>query len=110
MLAIAAAVAVVSFAFGGADESMYWLVPTMLPVWIPLLADSDGKEVAVADEGLRVERQVHDWATVDSYELTDDTLVLSRPKWYHADLSFDRGDIEDADAVTAALDDVLSRR
>ncbi|ELZ24545.1 hypothetical protein C475_12425 [Halosimplex carlsbadense 2-9-1] len=110
VLGIAVVVAVVSFALGGAGESMYWLFPTLLPVWIPVLAGSDGKEVAVADGGLRVERQVHGWDTVDGYELTDDALTLTRPKWYHADLSFDSGDIEDVEAVTAALDDVLSRR
>jgi hypothetical protein len=110
ILGIAIVVAVVSFAVGGAGESMYWLFPTLLPVWIPLLADSDGKQVAVTDGGLRVERQVHGWDTVDGYELTDDALTLTRPRWYHSDLSFDSGDIDDLDEVTAALDDVLTRR
>ncbi|QLH78940.1 hypothetical protein HZS55_17290 [Halosimplex rubrum] len=92
------------FALGGDGGSMYWLFPAMVSVWVPLLADSDGKEVAIADQGLRVERQVHDWTTVDGDELTDDALTLTRPKWYHADLPFDRSDVADLDAVTATLD------
>jgi len=108
VLAIAVVVAVVSFAIGGDGESMFWLFPTLLPVWIPLLSGSDGKEIAVTDGGLRVERQIHGWDTVDGYELTDEALTVTRPKWYHADLSFAREDIADLDEVTAALDDVLS--
>ncbi|QLH83890.1 DUF5673 domain-containing protein [Halosimplex pelagicum] len=110
VLGVAALVAVVSFALGERAPSMYWLFPAMISVWVPLLADSDGREVAVAGSGLRVDRQIHDWGTVGGYELTDDALTLTRPKWYHADLSFDRADIDDLDAVTAALDEVLSRR
>ncbi|MFB6141349.1 MAG: DUF5673 domain-containing protein [Halosimplex sp.] len=103
------AAVVVSVALGSGDSDfVYWWFPAMLPVWLPILADSDGKEVAVADEGLRVERQVHDWATVDGYELTDDALTLRRPRWYHSDLSFDRGDVENLDEVTAALDERLA--
>ncbi|QPV62668.1 hypothetical protein I7X12_18375 [Halosimplex litoreum] len=109
VLGIGVVVAVVVFALGDASASMYWLFPTLLPVWIPLLTDSDGNEVAVADGGLRVERQVYGWDTVDDYELTDDALTLTRPKWYRADLSFDREDIDDVAAVTAALDDLLTR-
>jgi hypothetical protein len=107
---VAAVVAGVSFAVGDDWSSMYWLFPSLLPVWIPIFAGSEGKEVAVADGGLRVERRIHDWDTVDGYALTDDALTVTRPKWYHADRSFDRGDIDDVDAVTAALDDVLAGR
>ncbi|WP_436928850.1 DUF5673 domain-containing protein [Halosimplex halobium] len=110
MAVLVVAAVAVSFALGGDMEFSYWWLPAMFGVWIPILADSDGREVAVADGGLRVERQIHDWDTVDGYELTDDALTVTRPKWYHSNRSFDRGDIEDLDAVTAALDEVLSRR
>jgi hypothetical protein len=109
VLVLAAGVAVLAVVLGQGDSAgtMYWLFPALFPVWIPILAGSDGKEVAVTDGGVRVERQVHDWDTVDGYELTGDALVLSRPRWYHADLSFDRSDIEDVAAVTDALDESL---
>jgi len=106
--AMTVVVVVVSLVVGSGDSDVFtWLFPALLPGWIVMLADSDGKEVAVADEGLRVERQIHGWDTVDGYELTDDALTLARPKWYHSDRSFDRGDIENLDEVTAALDAVL---
>ncbi|WP_436910765.1 DUF5673 domain-containing protein [Halosimplex marinum] len=110
MAVLVVAAVVISFALGDGSGFSYWWLPAMLPIWIPILADADGREVAVADGGLRVERQIHDWDTVDGYEVSDDALTVTRPKWYHSDLSFDRGDVEDLDAVTAALDDALSRR
>mgnify|MGYP000229967355 CR=1 FL=1 len=109
VLAVGVAVLGVVFGFGDQVGTMYWLFPALIPVWVPILAGSGGKEVAVADEALRVERQLHDWDTVDGYELTDDALTLSRPRWYHADLSFDRNDVENLSAVTDALDAVLDR-
>jgi hypothetical protein len=110
IVASTAVVVVVSLVVGSGDSDVFtWLFPALLPGWIVMLADPDGKEVAVADEGVRVERQIHDWATVDGYEVTDDALTLGRSKWYHSDLSFDRDDVDDLDAVTAALDEVLAR-
>jgi hypothetical protein len=110
IVAMSVVVTVVSFALGSGDlDFVTWFFPALLPGWIVMLADSDGKEVAVADEGLRVERQVHDWATVEGYEVTDDALTLTRSAWYRDDLSFDRNDIENLDEVTAALDDVLNQ-
>jgi hypothetical protein len=112
VLALGVGVAVGAFVFGLAEDAgtIYWLFPAMFPVWVPILAGSDGKEVAVTDGGVRVERQVHDWDTVDGYELTDDALVVSRPRWYHADLSFDRTDVENLSAVTDALEEYVPRR
>jgi len=94
---------------GDTSGSLVWMLPAMFSGWLPLFADSDGKEVAVTDGGLRVERQVHDWETIERYELTDDALTLHRPAWYRADLSFDRSDIDDIDAVTGALDRYVGR-
>jgi|GEM_PF-1302694 len=111
VLTLGVAFAVGAFVFGFADDAgtIYWLFPALLPVWVPLLTGSDGKEIAITDGGIRVERQVHDWDTVDGYELTDDALTITRPRWYHADLSFDRTDVEDLSAVTDALDEYVQR-
>jgi len=111
VLVIGVGFAVAGIVFGFADDSgtLYWLLPSMLPVWLPLLTGSDDREVAITDGGVRVERQVHDWDTVDGYELTDDALTITRPRWYHADLSFARPDIEDLSAVTDALDQYVRR-
>lgn len=111
VIIFAGAVAVGSFAFGFGDDSgtFYWWFPAMVPVWLPIFAGPDGRGVTVADEGLRVERQIHGWETFDGYELTDDALLFSRTGWYRTTLSFDRDDIEDLDAVTAALDEFVER-
>lgn len=103
--------AVVSVALAGADslDALYWTPLALTPLWIAI-SEGDGREVAIAEEGLRVDRQVHDWATVDGYELTDDALSITRTEWYRSTLSFDRSDIEDVDGVTAALDERLERR
>lgn len=99
---------VMTFALGSGDSVYLWL-PLMVPVWIPILVGSDGREVAIADGGLRVERQIHEWEHIDGYELTDDALTVTRPAWYRTDLSFDRSDVEDIDAVTALLDEQFER-
>lgn len=80
-----------------------WL-PALLPVWVALLADDDGREYAVTDAGLRIEGGLHRWATFSGYEVDGAALRLHRGAWYRATLSLDRGDIEDPDAVLAALD------
>lgn len=81
----------------GASVSMtdfLWL-PALLPVWIAIFQDEDGREVAVTDQGLRVEQALHEWETFTAYERTDEALTLSRSAWYRSTLSFDRGDIDE---------------
>jgi hypothetical protein len=93
---------------GVSVSSFVWL-PALVPAWIGLL-DGDGREVAVTDRGLRVERTLHDWEGFAAFAVTDDALRLHRDAWYRSSLSFDRDDVEDLDAVVRALGRHLSRR
>ncbi|MXR50385.1 hypothetical protein GRX03_02020 [Halovenus sp. WSH3] len=79
-----------------------WLSPS-LPVWFVIFQDSDGREVAVTSEGLRVEQALHDWETFEGYERSDDALRLTRSQWYQSTFAFDTSDIDDPDAVVEAL-------
>lgn len=90
------------------DVASYAWVFGLAPVWIVLLQQQD-KAVAVAEEGLRVDQQVHDWADFESYELTDEALRLSRSGWFETQIAFDPADIEDVEAVREALDAHLPR-
>jgi hypothetical protein len=89
------------------DSMLTWLPGSMVAVML-LLSDRDEREVAVTDAGLVVQQQLYGWDTIADYELTDEALVLSRTDWYRSELQYDRQDIEDLDAVTAALDKFLS--
>lgn len=75
----------------------------------PLLASDDDREVAVTDAGLVVQMQVYDWDTFTDYEVTDDALVLERPKRWHSTFEFDREDVENLPEVEAALKRYLPR-
>lgn len=109
LLVLTGTAVVASALFVGEDVSIssYVWAPAMLPVWIILLTNRTTHEVALAEEGLRVDTQIHDWDSFERYELTDHALEFTREKWYHADVAFARDDIESLDAVSEALDRYL---
>lgn len=79
-----------------------WL-PGLLPTWLMIFRNEDGREIAVTDEGLRVEQALHEWDTFAAYERTDEALTLTRPAWYRSTQSFDLDDIDDPETVIDAL-------
>jgi hypothetical protein len=99
-----AVVASALFLGDGVSLTSYVWLPAMVPVWIMLLTNRTIHEVAVAEEGLRVDTTIYDWGTVSGYERTDEALTIARPKWCHSDATFARDDIDDVDAVLEALD------
>lgn len=90
-------------ASGAVSMTDFLWFPTLLPVWIMLFQDDNGREVAVTDRGLRVEQAIHEWDTFAAYERTDEALKLSRSSWYRPTQSFDLDDIDDPDAVIEEL-------
>ena len=111
LLVLTGTVVVASALFLGDDVSLssYVWLPALVPVWTMLLTNRTTHEVAVAEEGLRVDRTIHDWETVESYELTDEALTIARPTWYHSDATFAREDIDDLDTVVDALSEHAPR-
>jgi len=91
--------------------------PAMLTTYVagamggltPLFASDNERDVAVTDAGLKVQTQVHDWDTFDDYDVTDDALVLERPKRRHSTFKFDRDDVTNLPDVEDALARYLPR-
>lgn len=63
--------------------------------------------VQITDEGFVVQHQLHDWDTFESYDVTDDTVTLSRRRWWQMELNFDRSDIENVDQFRQTLADYI---
>lgn len=63
------------------------------------------------DAGLVVERphqrQFRPWSAIAGYELTAAALVVRPTAWWRPAYRCDRADVDDVEAVTAALDDAL---
>lgn len=94
----------------GGDPGAFASLVTAMGGLSTLIAAKDAeREVAVTDAGLKVQMQVHDWDTFSDYEVTDDALVLERPKRRHSTFKFDREDVENLDDVEAALKRYLPR-
>lgn len=101
---------VVSVALGGGlDENtlLTWL-PAATVVWVVLLDGQDPSTVRITDAGVAVGETLHRWETIEGYSVGEGELSLSRTKWYHSRLRYDCEDIDDLDAVTAALDEHLN--
>lgn len=74
-----------------------------------LLFGDDGSEVAVTDEGLRVDRAVTRWDGFDGYRVTDERIELVRSRWYLPARTFERGQVSDEDALLDGLGEFLPR-
>ncbi|WP_423747306.1 hypothetical protein V5735_24135 (plasmid) [Haladaptatus sp. SPP-AMP-3] len=84
----------------------------LLFVWAPLAGAANPRTFRVTDAGLVVERPMlhrfRPWTAFTGYSLSDEALVLHRKRWWRQNLRCDRDDIEDIDAVIAALDTVIA--
>jgi hypothetical protein len=98
-------------------EAFRWLFQLLVPFGAALYGTTTDREVVVADAGLvvsnPVHRQVRPWSAYESYDVTDDAVVVRRAGWSMwglRDLRRDPKDADDPDAVAAALGTVLPRR
>ncbi|USZ68964.1 hypothetical protein NGM10_04310 [Halorussus salilacus] len=94
-----------------------WLFQVLVPAGPALYGSTTSRRVTVSDAGLvvgnPVSKQFRPWTAYESYDVTDDALVLRRAGWSLwglRDLRRDPADIEDPEAVAAALDELLPRR
>lgn len=74
-----------------------------------LLAHDESAEVAVTDEGLRIDRGFTRWVDLEGYRVTDESVALVRSQWYLPDRDFDRDAIDDEAALLDALGRYLPR-
>lgn len=66
--------------------------------------------VAVTADGLAFDDSFTEWSDFESYEITDDSLVLSRSSRLLADVAFDLHDLDSVADVQSALDQHLPER
>ncbi|WP_231188613.1 hypothetical protein [Haladaptatus sp. DYF46] len=86
----------------------------LMVLWAPLAGAANPRTFRVTDAGLVVERPMlhrfRPWTAFTGYSLGDEALVIHRRGWWRQNLRCDRDDIDDIDAVTAALDTVMPDR
>ncbi|MFW6018243.1 MAG: DUF5673 domain-containing protein [Halapricum sp.] len=90
----------------GVELTSYVWLPALVPVWLSLF-DEQKQSVEITDEGIFVQGTLHEWETIDDYEVDEDALRLRRTDWYRSTMQFDAEHIDDSDGVTAALDRYL---
>lgn len=95
--------------FGVEDASTAYLVALFA---VPLASLTTApRTFRATDAGLVVERphqrQFRPWSAIAGYDLTADALVVRPTAWWRPAYRCDRADVDDVEAVTAALDDVL---
>lgn len=95
--------------FGVADAGTAYL---LAPLAVPLASLTTApRTFRATDAGLVVERphqrRFRPWSAFSGYDATADALVLRSASWWRLDVRCDRGDIDDVEAATAALDDTL---
>jgi hypothetical protein len=113
-----AAVAVVGIALIGAgvatfvtgDDSFSTLIAPLggLSAMLAVFGDN-GRELVVTDAGLVVDHWFVRWEAFDGYRLSDETVELVRPAWYHQTRTFDREEMDDEDALINGVAEFLPR-
>ena len=96
------------------DHEWGWGAYYFLLVGAPLMNLLNPRAFRATEAGLVVEhplqRRFRPWSAFDGYELTDDALVVRSVARWRPSHRCDRTDIEDLEAVVAALDGNLPRR
>lgn len=90
--------------------TLFWLAITLLigREYLPLLRRR--RQYELTDDGLIGWIGHIPWEKFDSYSVTEEAVVLNGNVWPFGTLAFDRGSIDDADAVIDALDGFLPRQ
>jgi len=81
-------------------------------LWTPFAGAANPRTFRVTDTGFVVERPLQrrfrPWTAISSYTLTDDALVVQQSTWWRLSYRCGRADIDNVDAVVAALDDAVA--
>lgn len=98
-------------------EAFRWLFHFAIAAGAGLTGANAERTVAVIDAGLLVgnplSKRVRPWSAFEGYSVTDEAVVVRRAGWSAwglRDVRRDRDEIEDPEAVDAALGRVLPRR
>ncbi|RJX48321.1 hypothetical protein [Halonotius pteroides] len=108
-LIVVAAVAVPILTFDGFDGSSTLFTSLTGLSSLFFLFDNDGHELAVTDEGLRVDSSIIPWDDLGSYRLTDEEIKIERACRWLPSRDFDREEIGDDAAFIDALGEYLPR-
>jgi MFS family permease len=90
-------------------DGTWWMV--FAPLTAVLASVDSERTVEVRDAGVLVDSSLVAWDDYDSFELTDEALVLHRASRYvDRTQRFDREDVDDLDEAVRALERFLDRR
>ena len=104
LIVVGVAVSILAFdGFDGSSTLFTWLTGLSS---LFFLFDNDGHELAVTDEGLRVDRSITLWDDLGSYRVTDEEIQIERARWWLPSRDFDREEIDD-EAFIEALSEFL---
>lgn len=106
---IVVGVAVSILAFDGFDGSSTLFTSLTGLSSLFFLFDNDGHELAVTDEGLRVDSSITPWDDLGSYRITDEEIKIERARRWLPSRDFDREEIGDDAAFIDALGEYLPR-
>ncbi len=84
----------------GLDPTMVFVV---LGGLTPLLTAQNRSELIVLDAGLKQGVSIRPWSDFESYEMTDDELVIRDGSWFPKQYAIPGEKIDDEDAVVATL-------
>ncbi|SEN10020.1 hypothetical protein SAMN05216388_1001367 [Halorientalis persicus] len=86
-----------------------WLFATLAGL-VPLLTAGRDSELVVLDAGLKQGVSIRPWGDFESYEITDDELVIRDGSWFPREYAIPREKIDDEDAAVAALSRYLPEK
>lgn len=108
LAALALGAVALALALLGDGLDTTWLFATLAGL-IPFLTAQRRSELVVLDAGLKQGVSVRPWDDFETYEMTDDELVIRDDGWFPREYVLPRADIENEDAVVAALSQYLAK-
>ena len=86
-----------------------WLFATFGGL-VPLLTARYRPDLIVLDEGLKEGVSIRPWSDFESYEVTDEELIVRDGGWFPRAYEISRAEIDDEDAAVAALSRYLPEK
>ena len=105
---VAMALFLVNAALGDGPD-VTWLFAALGGI-VPTLTAWHRSELVVLDAGLKQGVAIRPWSDFESYELTDDELVIRDGSWFPQQYAIPREQIDDEDAAVAALSRFLPEK
>jgi len=106
---LAAGVLFVVSALLGDGPDATWLF-VVLGGLLPTLTVWHRSELIVLDAGLKRGVSIRPWTDFESYELTDDELIIRDGSWFPQQYAIPRDEIDDEDAAVSALSRYLPEK